>query len=494
MSHTSKAATRSRRTILILTTTGLLFALAFGIALGGPRPPAPAPAVSTTPTAEAAATEARGDDPATRVAIAPEAPPPVAATTAEPSFEQRVEELAQIARRTAELAEQDDLAAATASDQTARERFGELMQRFEDAGERGLAMLAAMPVPDLDPLTPARRGVLRVVLQGELQRRHETALAVQDHTRVDALVGNLLDLMPGTEFLIADGEWALADRPYLRLLHEPAVLSLVRLSSEERFPRPVATRLLLTLWHNLQATGERSSDELSRLALLMLADGDPSQRTAACRQLLLDARYRPLVLSWLRERGDRTIANEIASLAARDLPPTAALDVLRELGPLLPRLPAAYMTLGFRAPEVLADAYRELLASNTQPSRRTDLLAGVAMAPGEIGVELAQFALDNDPSPDVCLQAMFAFCTRRDVMGAEAAINRVLDDEAVRNDPARLDAVVLAFQNLEAGGDVNVIDRVGQRLSNLPLSPASRQLLAGILQRALPGGEFSTPR
>lgn len=494
MSHACKATARSRRAVLILLVSGLVLALGFGVVVGGPPAPVPAdsPARTTSPAAPLAT--APGHEATMRVVIEPATAPPAAATGAEPGFEQRVEELAHIARRTAELAEQDDLEAATASDQTARERFGELMQRFEDAGERGLAMLAAMPVPDLDPLTPARRGVLRVVLQGELQRRHETALAVQDHTRIDSLVTNLLELMPGTEFLTADGEWALVDRPFLRLVHEPAVLALVRLSSEERFPRPVATRLLLTLWHNLQTTGERSSDELSRLALLMLDDGDASQRTAACRQLLLDARYRLLVLSWLRERGDRAVANEVASLAARDLPTKEALDVLRELGPLLPRLPGAYMTLGFRAPEALADAYRELLASNTQPSRRTDLLAGVAMAPGDIGIELAQFALDNDPSPDVRLQAMFAFCTRRDVAGAEQAIHRLLDDEAVRNDPARLDAVVLAFQNLEAGGDVNVIDRVGQRLHNLPLSHASRQLLAGILQRALPGGEFSTPR
>jgi hypothetical protein len=87
-----------------------------------------------------------------------------------------------------------------------------------------------------------------------------------------------------------------------------------------KFSREHATKLLLTLWDNLQKNGERSSDELSRLALMLLVDSDPSQRTAACRQLLSDARYRDLVLSWLRERNDQTVANEIAWPAPHELP------------------------------------------------------------------------------------------------------------------------------------------------------------------------------
>jgi hypothetical protein len=57
----------------------------------------------------------------------------------------------------------------------------------------------------------------------------------------------------------------------------------------------------------------------------------------------------------------------------------------------------------------------------------------------------------------------------------------------VARDPTRLGALVFALQNLEAADDPNVMQRVGQRLQTLPLADHSRQLLANLLARAVPG-------
>lgn len=411
------------------------------------------------------------------------------------TFAMLVDELVAHGQRTADLARQDDHAGATASDQQARALFALLMQRFDDAGERALDLGASLPSEPADGGTAAdaaasdahrgHRMVLHLVLAAECTRR-EAAATAGSRERLDGLVRAILDVLPISAATVEIGSRALIDEPHLRATHEPQVLGLLRLASEGTFPRAVATRLLVTLWNNVQRFGERTSDDLARLALLWLGGEDPSQRTAACRQLLLDPRYRDLVLSWLRERGDRDVAAELAGIAAQELPPDQALALLRELSPLLPSAPNAYLVLGFRAPEALADAYRELLAGDVQPRMRADLVTGVGMTTTPLGLEIAKLALENDPSPDVRLQAVFALTARRDPAVGEAALQQALDDPRIAKDPLRLSAVVLALQNLETTGDPNALHRVGQRLQSMALSEASRQTLAGILSRGLP--------
>lgn len=476
------------------------FVLAVAVALSWPRP---APhGVAAAATAEAAAAATHLASPAGSFGAPTEPPARLDATpppAAEPSFEERVDELVRIGQRTAELAQQDDVDAAKAADLQARTRFGELMDRFADAGERALAMLTTLvaPAPEADlaaplpsdrPTSNGRRLVLQLVVKTECERRDHDAAALQERARLDAFVQAILDVMPGSTLLAEVGEATLAEQRWLRAVHEPGVLGLVRLAAEQRFPRPIATRLLLTLWDNLQQSGERSSEELSRLALLLLGDDDPSQRTAACRQLLKDARYRNLVLAWLRERGDRAVANEVAGLAARELPIAEALAVLRELAATLPRAPNAYLVLGFRAPEAVADSYRELLAANTHANVRCDLITGIGMTRTPLGLAIAQLALDSDPAAEARVQAVFALTAQGGVEHGEAAIQRALDDPGIANDPQHLGAMVLALQNLEAGGDANAIDRVGRRLQALPLPDSARQTLAAMLERCLPAG------
>lgn len=477
---------------LLLLVTGATLAVVWPPPAAAPTAAAPIDAPQPATATVAAGEPSLDEPPLERTAAAPPCDIPL------PTFEQLIERLVVLGRQTAERAQLDDLEAAAAADRDARAVLAALLQRFHDAGERSLAVLASLGTPPgadeatgADASDPARRIVLEVVLAADLARRHELALAVQDRCRIDPLVESLLLLMPQCEGTTEVGARLLGDRPYLQAAHERAVLALLQLAGEGSFPRPVATQLLATLWDNLQRTGERSSADLSRLAMLLLAEDEVAERVVACRQLIADPRFRLMALAWLREHGDFTVASDIAGLVTREMEPDVAWSVLRELAPILPRATGPYMVLGSRSPELVADAYRELLATNTQPGVRADLVAGVGFTGSHQARSVAELALHDDPAPEVRLQAGFVLTASGDAEVGERALQHLLDDRAIAGDPARLGAVVLALHNLEAGGATNAIDRLGQRLRRLPLSEASRQQLEALLARSLPGGVSS---
>ncbi len=493
--HTALGRRRTDRRHLVLFAA--LLAVPFVFALAAWPPPAASAAgreptidgepATAAPTAAVAPTTVAPIPPPERVPVPTPAPEPL------PTFEEQVEQLVTIGRHTAECAQADDIENAQASDREARALLSALLQRFHDAGERALAMLAGMPEPTVDERDHSRRVVLQLVLMAELARRDELAIANDDRSRIDPLVESLLGVMPQAAGTTEVGVHLLDGRPYLRLPHERTVLGLVQLAGEGNFPRQAATRLLATLWDNLQRNGDRSSDELSRLAMLLLADGEATQRIVACRQLIADPRFRAMALAWLREHGDIAVATDIAGMAASELAPHDALQVLRELAPMLPRATGAYLVLGHRAPELVAAAYRELLAANMQPDIRTDLIAGIGLTRSEPAREVVELALHNDPSPEVRIQCAFVLTAAGDADAGERALQLLLDDPAIAGDPTRLGAIVLALQNLEAAGATNQIDRLAQRLRTLPLPAASRQALDALLARSLPAGQVSSP-
>ncbi len=419
----------------------------------------------------------------------PDAPAPSAATPPW-TFAALVDRLAVLSARTAAFAQEDEIEAATALDREARALLEQALHHFADLGERALAMVVELPdVVEGEARLPGentRLGVLQVLLDTELSRRHRDS-EHGGHARLDALTLAVLDAMPIGRNCTELGDRALHGRPYLRMAHEPMVLHLLRLAGEGEFSREAATRLLLTLWDNLRATGARSSEELSRLALLLLDDSDVSKTVTACRQLLSDPAYRDLALAWLRERDDPALAHAVAKLAGRELPAGDALVVLRELAPQLRHTRGTFLAVGVRAPELVADAYREHLASDTYPELRRELVMGVGMLPDQRGLAVAKLALQSDPSVEVKIQAMFVHTVHGVASGAEAAVHQVLDDPRVANDPMHLAAVVLALQNLEHE-DPNVIARLGARLAGMALAPKSRDLLDEILARSVPGG------
>jgi len=447
----------------------------------------------TTPVIEAAATEpvvAEARQPVTRIDATP-----VAVTKPPLVFEKCVAQLCTMGARVAELAQDDEHDAARKLDGEVRQLVADVLEAFADAGERSLGMLVGMagdPEPASDePLRNTRLGVLQVLLQRDLGRRHRLAEQVKDHSRSNALVQAVLDSMPVGKLATQMGDRCLHKAPYLRGEHEPTVLHLLKLANDNEFSREVATHMLMTLWDNLVASGERTSAELSRLALLQLDGSDPSEIVAACRQLLSDANYRAMVLAWLRDRSDRTLAGSIAELAARELPVRDALEVLRELSPMLGHRRGTYMALGIRSPQIVADAYREHLAANNQPDIRRELIMGVSMLPDQKGLELAELALQNDPSPQVRIQAMFAFTIHADAAKAEQVVSQLLDEPAIANSQLHLNSVVLALENLKHG-DPNTIARLGARLQSMSLSEQSRKSLAALMARCLPNG--GTPR
>ncbi|MGC6488574.1 MAG: hypothetical protein ACON4Z_13085, partial [Planctomycetota bacterium] len=405
------------------------------------------------------------------------------------TFEQVVAQLCDLSGRTAALAQDDEHEAAKALDDEARGLLATALHRFADAGERALAMVVEMPGVDADEARPAgqniRLGVLQVVLAAELARRHETARRFEEPDARDQLVAALLTAMPIGSHTAEMGDRVLRDRPFLQLRHEPQVLELLRHAGEGAVARPIATRLLLTLWTNLRAGGLRTSAELSRLALVLLDGADPSQVVVACSQLLTDRRFRLFALAWLRERDDRGLATEVAQIAGRSLPPAEALEVLSALSPLLQHTRGTLLAVGVRAPDLLADAYRTQLAAGTRSALRREMVMGLGMLPDAAGLEIARTALDHDPSAEVRLQAMFVFTVHGTAAGAEAAIHQVLDDPEIANNAGHLGAVVLALQNLE-DDDVNAVARRGARLRSLPLSDSSRGRLEELLARCLP--------
>lgn len=406
-------------------------------------------------------------------------------------FRECVAQLCAMGLRTAELAQEDEAEAAQQLNEEVRDLLGNVLEQFSDAGERSLAMLVEMsggPEVDERPLLDnTKLGVLQLLLQAELTRRSQLADLVEDRSRINALVQVILDSMPIGSLTAAMGDRCLHKAPFLRISHEPSVLNLLKLAGEDQFPRNVATNMLMTLWDNVRAAGERSSRELSQLAMLRLDSSDPSEIVAACRQLLADKQYRAIVLSWLRDRKDTQLALEIAQIAAKELPVHDALVVLGELAPLLKQTRGTYMSLGLRSPHAVSEAYRSHLAANTQPDVRRELIMGVGMIPHAAGLPVAELALANDPSPEVRIQAMYVFTVHAKPEACEQAINQLLDDPEIANHQMRLGSIVLALQNLEKG-DPNRIARLAARLQSLPLADYSRVSLKQILDRALPGG------
>jgi len=406
-----------------------------------------------------------------------------------PSFVELVKRIFVLSDRTATLARDDEIDAARELDNEAKLLLERIMRAHSDAGERALAMVielpAAVPGEAPQPGFHTKLGVLQVILAAELARRQDAADKRGDRDRVASLTLALLDSMPINRHTAEMGDRVLYRSPYLQAAHEPMVLHLVELAGEDAVSPEIATRLLSTLWDNLKASGARSSAKLARLALVMLDDPNPSQIIVACRQLLSDPRYRDLALGWLLERDDAELTRSVAKLAGSELPPKAAIAVLRALSPMLQHTRGTFLAIGARAPEVVADAYREQLAAGTHPELRRELVMGIGMLPNARGLTIARLALSQDPSVEVRIQALFVHTFHNDAAGAEAAIHQVLNDPRVASNPMHLAAIILALQNLEHE-DANVIARVGARLQRMAITPRSRARLNELLARSIP--------
>jgi hypothetical protein len=451
----------------------------------------PAAAAASPHGAPPVAAPAAGDGPESPCTRTPvDAAAPAAST-----FAEFVERLVAIGIDTSRLDAAGDREGAEASDRSARDEFAAMLQQLPDAECEALAALADHGEPPADDVPGRlRRQVWNLTLRVGLERRHRTALAAPARRpALDTLVAATLTALPAGDALaheLAEGQ--LANRPYLAAVHEPAVLDLVARSGERRFPADVAEALLTTLWHNLQADGERGSEQLAALALALLHDGNESERRAAAKQLVRDDRWRAVVLQHLRAQKDRALARELALVAAQELPPATAIEVIATAAAVGADTTAPFLVLGHRDVGALRQAYEQRLAADVDPELRNLLVAGGGFAGTPEGIELARLALDSDPDADVRLRAVFALTASAGASLGEAAVARALDDSRISADPQRLGALVLALDNQAQQGLANALDRLGQRLRLMPaLTPAARADLERILARALPGGRTS---
>jgi hypothetical protein len=475
-----------------------LLGLAPVVVLAAAWPCLPPPPARSGPAA-ASAPRAAPPVAAPAVADAPESPctrtPVDAAAPAASTFAEFVERLVAIGLDTSRLDAAGDREGAEASDRRARAEFAAMLEQLPDAECEALAALTGHGEPPADDVPGRlRRQVWNLALRVGLERRHRSSLAAPAHRpALDTLVAATLTALPAGDALaheLAEGQ--LENRPYLAAVHEPAVLDLVARSGEHRFPTDVAEALLTTLWHNLQANGERGSEELAALALALLHDGNESERRAAGRLLVRDDRWRAVVLQHLRAEKDLAQARELALVAAQELPPATALEVIATAAAVGADTTAPFLVLGHRDVGALRQAYEQRLAADVDPQLRSLLVAGGGFAGAPEGIELARLALDSDPDADVRLRAVFALTANAGAALGEAAVARALDDPRIGADPQRLGALVLALDNLAQQGLSNALDRLGQRLRIMPaLTPAARADLERILARALPGGRTS---
>ncbi|GAB4137901.1 MAG: hypothetical protein Fur0037_03340 [Planctomycetota bacterium] len=481
----------SRALPLAVAAAGILAVILLSSLAEGPRRGRHEPPADEARPAAASAAEAVGPGPERRELPVESDRNPAREWT----FELYVEEIVRLGTIASDQFRKGDEEAAKASDQQARDLFAEMIGRIADADERGLAAMAGAEPPEKDAPVPdhVRWLTWSLCVDSGLQRRKAEWDATRERRRLDALVTAILRVLPANRGLAEDlGQRRLVDHPYLGAAHEAAVLDLASLAATGGFDGELAADLLLTLWRNLVAEGLRDRTDIARQALLLLQDRNPALRAAASRLLLGEERFREVVLQQVRETKDADRARSLAMAAARDLEPKDAVEVLRRLKVTAGDLMPAFLMLGTRAKGFLADAYQQSLALDIDPSFRADLVTGAGFCEAEQGIRVAKEAFASDPSPEVRTRAMFVLTANAAEAVGEQTINAAIDDAIARDDSKQLGAAVLALENLERAGQINAIDRLGQRLRLCAgLRAGDRETLEAILARALPGGRTS---
>ncbi len=447
----------------------------------------------SSPEVRAADSETQPDPGPRTTAAADDAAPSAPAT-----FAERLDAIVASSLRSAELMAQQEHAAAQEVEEGTRAAFVDLVRTIADSDALALAEFERTPADDPDAdeqgavngitALQVRKSVLQMLVRIGLERRHAAERDGQPAS--SALTTGILTALLGRADLAEElGAATLCDQPYLALAHEALVLELVQRSGEGRFPPAVATGLLATLWRNLAATGARSSDQLAGLALLLLENGNLSERMASARTLLHDDRYRAVLLDLIDRNQDRQLAHMVGLAAAQELAPAAAMAVLQRTARHPGTHTASFVALARRDPAMLQRRYEQLLGDDRESRLRAMMVTGSGFAATDGGLEVARLAMASDPDPEVRLRAMFALTARAAEALGEQAILDAIEDPRIGGDGLRLASVVAAFQNLANAGMVNAVHRLGLRLRECPaLGDAAREQLEELLGQSLPRG------
>ena len=409
-----------------------------------------------------------------------------------PTFDELVEALVAEGVKAWRAADAEDEESFARAEVEGKRLLDELQRAIPDSDERALQAMHGLVVEDVTIPGRVRRSVLLGLIQAGLATRWQTFEFGGSRAASDALVSAILASVPADETVAEElGSGLLADQPYLGPAHENAVLGIVESAAEEPFLAEVATALLRTLWHNLEASGARNSARLSSLAMLFLEDDNPSRRRAAVAHLLTvdGGRFVELVLQHVRRTRDRELASFVGETASIECDPQRAVQIVAELSGVIGKmthLTGPFLTLAHRDPSVLRASYEQRLADGVTPDVRGAIVAGIGFRNSDSSV--AELAFDHDPSVDVREQALFVLAAHASPEVAERCFGAALDDPAFAVE-RRLCAIIGALDNLGAAGEVNVVDRIGRRIREHPaLGAFGERELARLLARYTPHG------
>jgi len=442
---------------------------------GGTPPPVQAPDEPPSPAALAVAS------PATRTPLAdalPDAGEPLV------DFDVALERLVDLALRGMDEAARGDSDAAQATDAEARALLARVVRDVPDHDARALFTLTGLGTAT-DRRTETCRGVLGHFLWSGLQR-HEAASRGGDRRRLDAFLAAMLGAMlphePAARLIAA----LLADRPFLGVAQEQAVLGLAEQVITYPWLLEPVRRLLLTLWANLERSGARARDQLEILALMLKDDANPARRAAALDRLLAsgDPDLVDFVVHDVEARRDAARARDLAGVAAARLPGSEALAVLRRLRPLVSdALVGPALDLARRAPAEVRATYEELRATDGEKALRADLVTGLGFHPSSENLAAVQAALASDPDVEVRERALLALTANAAAaLGARAVETALADAELCGARGERLGVIVAALDNLARAGEVDAAARLGRGLlARKDLPPAVRADLERLL-------------
>lgn len=427
------------------------------------------------PSARAATLPAPVRRPLARVAAGPPAP----------TFDDLAAELVDLSLRGIGELERGDEQAAAATDAEVRAVVGTILGTIADYEQRALFALTGVDADDAR--AQAERGAYGRLLHLGLQK---LATFARGGTRapLDRFLAALLDVMVPHRATAEVVAWLLTDAPYLGPPQEGAVLRLAELVPTYPWLADSVRRLLLTLWHNLEASGARARDQIETLALMLKDDTNAALRAAALERLVTSTERGlvEFVVRDIEDRRDRERARDVAVAAAAKLPIDQAIDVVRRLRPLAPEaliLPA--MELARRDEARVRGCYETLLATGAEVDLRADLVSGLGFDPTPDNVALVERAFRVDPDVGVRARALLALTANAAAALGERVVSAALDDAQLCGTRGeRTGILVGALNNLARAGEKDAVERLGRRLSaRRDLPPAVRAELEQLLRQ-----------
>ena len=355
----------------------------------------------------------------------------------------------------------EGIAAARRQMDHVRELVAEIVTCFPDAGQRGFHRLATLAAPWQEAAVRREAQAAGMVVDFWMQRTHDQPAR---RPVVTELVHGMLRAMGSSADMAGSVRALLVDKKYLVREHEQDLLALAAAAGgDSAFLRGPVRDLLLTLWRNV---GGDNPDALLRDLLLYFADDAAGALAdAALQRLLLDARYRAMVLNHLIASKDAGRLRSAADHAVKNLPFQDALDVVRSLQCGVPQVPqiGAYAWLGVEHAAELKTEYERCLADNAMPIHRELLVVGAGNAPppgSAAGIACAATAFASDPSPKVRGIAFLAMCNQGAVREAQDGFLAAMNDTSF----ASRHSVAYMVSGLEAlarrsDRDVNFLDR-----------------------------------